>query len=73
MRTGVYGRTLISIRSCRRVFTKRFESVYQQGVVGGFAIYVDRVTGVSYPYYGRGDVAGLAPLLNAEGNPVVMP
>ncbi len=51
---------------------KRFEQIYTQG---GFAestqIWIDRETGVNYLYHSDGTGAGLTPLLDREGKPVV--
>ncbi len=52
---------------------KRFEVVYKQG--SGFGVYVrilrDLKTGVEYLLAGEGYGAGLTPLLDASGKPVV--
>ena len=52
---------------------KRFVKVYSQG---GFAdnlmqIWVDRETGVNYPYSASGHSGGLTVLLDRDGKPVV--
>ena len=54
---------------------KRFVKVYSQGGVlnNAFEIYVDRKTGVNYLYAAAGYGAGLTPLLNPDGKPVVTP
>ena len=53
----------------------RFVKVYSQGgfVNNTFEIYVDKVTGVNYLYAAAGYGAGMTPLLNADGKPVVTP
>ena len=53
----------------------RFIKVYSQGgfVNNTFEIYVDTVTGVNSLYVGAGYGAGMTPLLNADGKPVVTP
>lgn len=52
---------------------KRFVKVYSQtGFINNtFEIYVDKVTGVNYLYVAAGYGAGLTPLLNHDGTPVV--
>ena len=55
---------------------KRFIKVYTQS--GGFSgpamyILVDAQTGVNYLYASGGYGAGLTPLLDAEGKPIVTP
>ena len=55
---------------------KRFIKVYTQS--GGFSgpstyILVDAQTGVNYLYASGGYGAGLTPLLNRDGTPVVTP
>lgn len=54
---------------------KRFVRVYSQGgfVNNAFEIYVDRVTGVNYLYAAAGYGAGMTPLLNPDGTPIVTP
>lgn len=53
---------------------KRFIKIYKQN---GFAdvaqIWVDRETGVNYLYMKEGYGAGLTPLLDKDGKPVVTP
>lgn len=52
---------------------KRFEILYKQG--SGFGVYVrvlrDKKTGVQYLLAGEGYGAGLTPLLDKNGNPIV--
>lgn len=52
---------------------KRFEVIYKQGSGFGayFRILRDRETGVEYLFMGEGYGAGLTPLLDASGRPVV--
>ncbi len=52
---------------------KRFEKVYTQGTLSTLEIWVDRETGVNYLYLSSGYGAGLTPLLDREGKPVVSP
>lgn len=50
---------------------KRFERVYSQGTVEVTEIWVDTETGVNYIFHRNGNAAGLTPLLDKEGKPVV--
>ena len=50
---------------------KRFEKVYSQGTVEVTEIWVDTETGVNYVFHRNGNAAGLTPLLDKEGKPVV--
>jgi hypothetical protein len=52
---------------------KRFTIVYKQGndLSYHMAILVDRETGVNYLFTKSGNGAGLTPLLDTFGNPVV--
>ena len=50
---------------------KRFEKVYTQGTVEATEIWIDRETGVNYVFHRNGPAAGLTPLLDKEGKPVV--
>ena len=52
---------------------KRFERVYSQDVLRTLEIWVDKETGVNYLYIGQGYGAGLTPLLDKDGKPVVTP
>ena len=52
---------------------KRFEKVYSQGMLECFEIWVDRETGVNYLYHAAGYGAGLPPLLDRVGKPVITP
>lgn len=49
----------------------RFVKTYSQGVLDVMEIWVDRETGVNYLFHWNGSAAGLTPLLDAEGKPVV--
>lgn len=49
----------------------RFEKVYSQGVIDVMEIWVDKETGVQYLFHRNGNAAGLTPLLDKEGKPVV--
>ncbi len=51
---------------------KRFEKVYSQGVIGsGVEILQDQETGVQYLYCWGAGGAGLTPLLDRDGKPVI--
>lgn len=52
---------------------ERFVKVYKQGAVSQYAVIVDRKTGVNYLWHAEGYAAGLAPLLDSDGKPVVTP
>ena len=49
---------------------ERFIKVHSENM-GGEMIFVDRETGVNYLYHAAGYGAGLTPLLNRDGTPVV--
>lgn len=49
----------------------RFVKTYSQGVLDVMEILVDKETGVNYLFHWNGSAAGLTPLLDAEGKPVV--
>lgn len=49
----------------------RFQKVYSQGVMDVIEIWVDIETGVHYMFHRNGNAAGLTPLLDQEGKPVV--
>ncbi len=49
----------------------RFTKTYSQGVLDVMEIWVDRETGVNYLFHWNGSAAGLTPLLDADGKPVV--
>lgn len=48
-----------------------FIKVYEQGMINCMEIWVDRETGVNYLFHFNGNAAGLTPLLDADGKPVV--
>lgn len=50
---------------------KRFVKTYSDGAFGSNEIWVDVKTGVNYLYHYSGYAAGLTPLLNRDGTPVV--
>ena len=51
---------------------KRFETVYQEStMLTEKTIFVDKETGVNYPYIANGIGGGLTPLLDSDGKPVV--
>ena len=51
---------------------KRFVRTHSEsGLQGATEIWVDRETGVNYLYHSAGYGAGLTPLLNRDGTPVV--
>lgn len=50
---------------------KRFEMVFEQGVVNKMEIWVDRETGVNYLWRRDGNSGGLTPLLGADGKAIV--
>lgn len=52
---------------------ERFIKTYSQGVVNVMEIWVDKLTGVNYLYRTNGYGAGLTPLLDKDGKPVVTP
>lgn len=52
---------------------ERFVKTYSQGVVNVTEIWVDKMTGVNYLYRTNGYGAGLTPLLDKDGKPVVTP
>ena len=49
----------------------RFTKTYSQGVLDVMEIWVDKETGVNYLFHWNGSAAGLTPLLDADGKPVV--
>ncbi|HJC13455.1 MAG TPA: xylan 1,4-beta-xylosidase [Candidatus Agathobaculum intestinigallinarum] len=51
----------------------RFEKIYSQGAIDVMEIWVDKETGVQYLFHRNGNAAGLTPLLDKEGKPVVTP
>ena len=52
---------------------KRFIKIYTDGAFGSNEIWVDTKTGVNYLFHACGYAAGLTPLLNPDGTPVVTP
>ena len=50
---------------------ERFKKIYEQGFVEVMEIWVDKETGVQYLFHRNGNAAGLTPLLDKEGKPVV--
>lgn len=51
---------------------KRFVRSFKENTVqGSTEIWVDRETGVNYLYHSAGYGAGLTPLLNRDGTPVI--
>lgn len=51
----------------------RFKKVYRQGTIEVVEIWVDTETGVHYLFQRNGNAAGLTPLLDKEGKPIVTP
>ena len=49
----------------------RFEKIYSQGAIDVMESWVDKETGVQYLFHRNGNAAGLTPLLDKEGKPVV--
>lgn len=50
----------------------RFEKIYTQGVLSVTEIWLDRETGVQYIWHQSGYAGGLTPLLDENGEPVVL-
>lgn len=50
---------------------KRFEKIYEQGVVDSVEIWVDRETGINYLWIKQGYSGGLTPLLGRDGKPII--
>ena len=50
---------------------ERFIKVYEQGMINCMEIWVDRETGVNYLFHFNGNAAGMTPLLDSDGKPVV--
>lgn len=50
---------------------ERFVKIYTQGTFTVNEIWVDRETGVNYLYHASGNGAGMTPLLDREGKPVI--
>ena len=51
--------------------SKRFDVVYEQGVINRVKILRDNETGVNYMWATEGSGGGLTPLLDGEGKVVV--
>ncbi|MEA4992643.1 MAG: DUF6440 family protein [Oscillibacter sp.] len=49
----------------------RFEEIYTQGTLTQTEIWVDHETGVHYLFHRSGSAAGLTPLLDRDGSPVL--
>jgi len=49
----------------------RFEEIYTQGTLTQTEIWVDHETGVHYLFHRNGSAAGLTPLLDRDGSPVL--
>ena len=60
-----------SITMAKAKYT-RFEKVYSQGL-GSNTIWVDKETGVNYLVHQSGYGAGITPLLDREGKPIISP
>ncbi len=50
---------------------QRFEVIYSQGAITVTEIWVDKETGVQYLYHAAGYGAGLTPLLDRDGKPMI--
>lgn len=50
---------------------ERFVKIYTQGTFTVNEIWVDKETGVNYLYHTSGNGAGMTPLLDREGKPVI--
>lgn len=52
---------------------KRFERIFQQtnGITATTEIWIDNVSGVNYLWHKDANSAGLTPLLDTNGNPVI--
>ena len=49
------------------------KTLMENGWSGNTEIWVDRETGVNYLFHSNGNAAGLTPLLNPDGKPVITP
>ncbi|MDO5602365.1 MAG: DUF6440 family protein [Oscillospiraceae bacterium] len=49
----------------------RFEKTYSQGAITVTEIWVDKETGVNYLFHRAANTAGLTPLLDGDGKPIV--
>ncbi len=52
---------------------ERFRKIYTQGALNVTEIWVDVETGINYMFHASGTAAGLTPLLDNEGKPIVTP
>ena len=52
---------------------QRFEKIYTQGAMTTTEIWVDKETGVNYPFHACGTAGGMTPLLDRDGKPIVSP
>ena len=50
---------------------RRFEKVYNEGAAAVTEIWVDTRTGVNYMFHRSGYAAGLTPLLDSSGKPIL--
>ena len=50
---------------------ERFEKTYSQGTMNVTEIWVEKETGVNYLFISAGYGAGLTPLLDGDGKPVI--
>lgn len=50
---------------------KRFEKVYDQGIMENMEIWVDKATGVNYLFRASGYAGGLTVLVDSDGKPLV--
>ena len=50
----------------------RFVKIYNQGTLNITEIWVDRETGVHYLFHRNGSAAGVTPLLDQDGKPVIL-
>ena len=51
--------------------TRFIRTLSESGLQGSTEIWVDRETGINYLYHAAGYGAGLTPLLNRDGTPVI--
>lgn len=51
--------------------SKRFKTIYSQGTLTNFTVYVDKETGINYLFVKAGYAGGLTPLLDKDGKPVI--
>ena len=49
----------------------RFKKVYSQGTLNVVETWADTETGANYLFHREGNAAGLTPLLDKDGKPVV--